>query len=759
MKARQYKVIMRRLVSGLYYLIIGGVTVFLIGLAFVYFLFSRSLPDYDIEREVAAVEAPIEIVRDTFNIPHIFAQSEHDALFALGYANAQDRLWQMELRRREAQGRMAEIFGESALPSDRIARHLGFYRNALSDARTLPRTTREALEAYADGVNAYLTELSNQPRGRGAPEFYFLTPQIAPWRAADSLAILRHWAWQNSGGLTPEILKARVLLAAGPDLTEEFFGDATLTRSIGMAVAVTAERSVTGSVNMVADLHGPLSAPSYAYAAHVQTASSQQTGLTIPGIPALLMGSGPSRSFAMIPRATDTMDLAIIPDELLPRSILREERIVVEGAATHTESIRTLASGVVLDPELFGLSAIVPADHSAVLQWTGLNPLDDTFGALIDISFGADGALEPPQLERTRPPLTLAYADRSGLLSFDLGELPSRSPWQGKRSDIPYLAERVDALWSGTKPIYDENASTVVQVIDAQAPLTARLDRLLSLRDIHSLQSLKDIQFDAVSQSARGLLPLMARELWFSETVQAEEPTSELRSKSLELLADWNGEMSEHLPQPLIYSAWLWEFYRQVIRDELGPVSAEFLEPNAAFLRRVYMDEGGLAHWCDIKPSSEVESCDDIALRSLNVSLLRLSETYGPRVESWLWGDAHTGRHAHPLFTEGSMMDWASGIYQPLSGDSGTLNQTPGTSEDGVSFRPTSAPVARIAIDLSQADQSGLSLSTGQSGHFLSPYYDNFAPLWRRGEYIPISFDDDIIRAGAVGTTRFTPSN
>ncbi|MEM9716568.1 MAG: penicillin acylase family protein, partial [Pseudomonadota bacterium] len=227
---------------------------------------------------------------------------------------------------------------------------------------------------------------------------------------------------------------------------------------------------------------------------------------------------------------------------------------------------------------------------------------------------------------------------------------------------------------------------------------------------------------------------------------------------ALDLMTNWNGEMSAHLPQPLIYSAWVWELQRQIIRDELGPESNGFVHIREDFIRRAFTDEDGAGIWCDIVPSDIVETCDQLALRALNVALTRLSDTYGDRAESWFWGDAHIARHGHPNFGEDSWLDWIASIYQPLNGGAGVMTETAAQSTDGVTFETIAAPVARMVIDFSGSEQSGFVLSTGQSGHILSEHYDNLATRWRRGEYIAMSFDFTLARAGASGITVIKPT-
>ncbi|MDP7151349.1 MAG: penicillin acylase family protein, partial [Paracoccaceae bacterium] len=138
----------------------------------VYYLASRSLPEYDKTLDVAGVSAPVRIVRDTANVPHIFGETDEDVFFGLGYVHAQDRFWQMLTMRRTVQGRLSEIFGERTVSIDRILRRLDLYGAALSSVSAQSPEALAALEAYADGVNARIAEINESALGRGAPEMF-----------------------------------------------------------------------------------------------------------------------------------------------------------------------------------------------------------------------------------------------------------------------------------------------------------------------------------------------------------------------------------------------------------------------------------------------------------------------------------------------------------------------------------------------------------------------------------------------------------
>ena len=153
-----------------------GVVVVLVGtLGLVYYFASRSLPDYSGTYAVAGISAPVEIVRDNADVPHIFGQSDEDVFFALGYAHAQDRLWQMTMLRRTVQGRLSELFGSRTVKIDSLLRRFDLYNLAVSSVDAQDARTLEMLKAYSGGVNAWIDEVNSGARGRGAPEMWIFS--------------------------------------------------------------------------------------------------------------------------------------------------------------------------------------------------------------------------------------------------------------------------------------------------------------------------------------------------------------------------------------------------------------------------------------------------------------------------------------------------------------------------------------------------------------------------------------------------------
>ncbi|MFT7059504.1 MAG: penicillin amidase [Pseudorhodobacter sp.] len=223
-------------------------------------------------------------------------------------------------------------------------------------------------------------------------------------------------------------------------------------------------------------------------------------------------------------------------------------------------------------------------------------------------------------------------------------------------------------------------------------------------------------------------------------------------------MAEWNGEMNEHLPEPLIYSAWIRALQDRLIRDELGPLADEFDHVGPVFIERVFRDENGASQWCDVIQSAAIETCPDVARMALDEALIQLSERYGPSMESWRWGDAHQATHDHPVLGSVPVLRYFVNMRQSTSGGDSTLMRGRTSGKEPDPYQNVHGAGYRGVYDFADPDSSIFVTSTGQSGHPLSRHYDDLGVLWRRGEYIPMSLDPALARAAAVGVTRISPT-
>ena len=195
--------------------LISGVLTFsvFITLCVVYYLVSNSLPQYAQQLKSSEINKSVSISRGSYAIPYIEAQNDNDSFFALGYTHAQDRLWQMVLLRRIAQGRLSEILGSSALEGDILMRTLSIYHNAQKSEKHQAKQVTSLLNSYSAGINTYIRQISEMGLGRGAPEFFLFTSEISPWRPADSIALIKLIAFLSTDKARLEIIRTQFMLA------------------------------------------------------------------------------------------------------------------------------------------------------------------------------------------------------------------------------------------------------------------------------------------------------------------------------------------------------------------------------------------------------------------------------------------------------------------------------------------------------------------------------------------------------------------
>ena len=549
-------------------------------------------------------------------------------------------------------------------------------------------------------------------------------------------------------------------------------------------------RAAAGQPLLASDPHLPLTAPSFWMLARMDLAEGPVIGGTIPGIPAVLVGRNADLGWGLTASYLDDQDIFIErldpadPDKYLTPSGARpfETRpatIAVKGADPVQVTLRWTRHGPVIPGDSFGALGITPPGHVAALAWTALTPDDRSVGAAIALMRSHSiAAARLAARDHVAPSLNLTLADRETVALQMTGVAPRRQPGHTSQGRIPAPGWLAVNDWQGMRA-FEENpyvvdppsgivANTNNRITDAAFPdhlsfdwgdtfRIVRAGRLLGERQFHSRDSFVEIQTDAVAEDARVLLPLVARDLWYSGEPAAADTAERRRQEALERLANWNGEMSEHTAEPLIYAAWLRALKRRLIQDELGPLAASVPGSEPVFIERVYRNVDGAAAWCDIRQTTAVETCVDMARLALDDALLALTETYGTRIEGWRWGDAHQAVHRHQTLGAVPVLRALANIRQSTGGGDHTLLRGQATGTGPEPYLNVHAAGYRGVYDFSDPDSSLYIVSTGESGHILSRHYDDLAAIWRRSEYIPMSLDPTFARAGAVGITRLLP--
>lgn len=767
-----------------------------------------SLPEYQGTVALRGLENTVRIVRDRFAVPHIRAQNRADSLFALGYVHAQDRLWQMEMQRRIGQGRLSEIAGQSTVSTDIFLRTLGVYRAAERTVEHLDAETRALLDAYVTGINAFL----DNREGLLPPEFLITGIEPEPWRPADTLVWLKMMAWNLSGNWANEARRAALATRLSPEQLRDLWPDypadgPTAIRNLAGAMpadfwsdlakldpfpqgpgtgsnnwVVSGSRSATGKPLLANDPHLGLQTPAIWYFAAMDDGTDATIGATLPGVPFVVLGRNRHIAWGFTNTSPDTQDLYIEqvnPDD--PTQYRTEdgwapfetvqEVIRVSGGDAVTITVRKTRHGPVMSDVTERLSGIAPEGHVVAFRWHVLD--DDEFSIRAGLNTHPARNwrdFREAMRDFTGAQQNMVYADVAGNIGFiAAGKVPVRvdqSDWQGM---LPVKGWEPEAVRVGYIP-YDALPQTFNPakgyVVTANnrivgdgypwfitnewaAPYRAqRITDLLDARSIHSIESFKSIQADQVSLFVRQMKPLM--------TVIAPE-REDLRT----ILADlklWDGDMDADRTEPTIFVAWYLELVRQLIVDETGNQIDQVFGFRPTFVHNVLTDRNGASRWCDDVATDGVENCNVIIMRALDLAMAGLEMRHGIDRADWRWGDIHRAISPHNPFGRVDPLKQVFDVSVPVGGGSFTVNVAHGrpTSPEGPMTTGHAASL-RALYNLDNLDASLYMHSTGQSGHLLSPHYDDFAERWRQVDYIPMSLRAEDIEPGAIGTMVMQP--
>lgn len=738
-----------------------------------WFYLSSSLPQVNGTISVQGISARVTIARDADGIPLVTAANDADAAFGLGYAHAQDRLFQMELQRRYGAGRLAEIFGAEAVPVDRQMRVLGLYRAAEAEWPHLPSAVQRALNAYAAGVNAFVATR----HGALPPEFVLLHLTPEPWRPADTLVWGKLMDLQLGGNYRGELERARLARTVPPDDMAVLYPDYpkdgptiladlaplyrrlpldglmhAMTDGVGPTMAsnnwvVDGAHSQSGKPLVANDPHLGFNTPGFWYLARLKTPQREIDGATVAGTPFVVIGHNDHIAWGFTTSTADIEDLFIEKlDPADPTHYLtptgstpfqtRQETIRVKDKPPVEITIRATRHGPVVSDMLPAGTA--DAGYVLALQATYLDDADTTPVTLWGIDRADDWASFRTALKSfVAPSQNIVYGDTAGTIGFMMpGRIPIRKSgngwmpipgWTGDYDWTGFIP--FDELPQGTNPAAGHFSSANNKIVpdtyryfisrDWDVPYRAtRITQMLAADKTLSPGASEKMQADTLSLMARQLLPLLTR----------ITPPDDNARAALDLLRHWDLRMDGDRPEPLILTAWLRDFAHTIFFNRLGAAAADYWALKPAVLLDILTKH---QDWCGDEP------CDKRLATALDTALGRLRRDYGPDMEAWKWGRAHIAEFPNPLIERIPLLkDW---LKVAISGQGGvdTVNVGPiSVRDDAHPFVQRFGAGLRIVTDLADPAGSRMITAPGQSGNPLSPHYRDLLTRWRHFDYL-----------------------
>jgi penicillin amidase len=745
------------------------------------------------EVRLAGLSAAAELIWDRNAVPHIFAGSLRDSYRVLGWVHARDRLWQMEIQRRVGQGRLSEVVGKLGLVSDRQMRVLGLYRLAEASYAALDADTRADLDAYAAGVNAYLTH----PAAPLPLEFQLLRVTPEPWRPADSLVWLRLMSLQLSANAREEAEHAELTTQLGPEGFKELFPDAPISGPTTLAAlhgvdwrrfaanlppalgpdhasnewVVDGTLTRSGKPLLANDPHLGLSAPIMWYLVRIVTPEESLAGVTFPGIPFHILGHNDRIAWGATTTGGDVQDLFVedidpadpgryrTPDGTAAFAV-REEIIKVRlGQDVHL-TVRNSRHGPVISDIVAELAQSAGKNKAVALAFIGLDPADTTPQAIRQMNRARDWPSFQNALSLWRSPeQNIVYADIDGHIGFTaVGALPIR---KAPPDDLPASGSNGARDWSGTTvfaqlpraldPADHRFINANNRIVPADFPVYIarnyaapfRAERIVAMLDAghgYTADDFSRMQLDVKAQDAVELLPRL---------LQAR-PQTALGRQALALLSAWDCTMDRERPEPLIYSAFTARLKQTLLVKRM---SADLSHRVGGSFSTIL-----LGMLLDSSAAGDAEATHAMLSAALDDSMAVLAKAYGQDLAAWRWGEAHPASlRSQPLGgipLLGRLFD----IGLPVSGGGETVN-TAGfnSSADGVHFPDNHGPGYRGVYDLADLNASRFIIATGQSGDALSPHFGDFVRRWRDGDSIRLTGTAAEVAAAGLGRLVFSP--
>lgn len=778
----------------------------------------RSLQtDYGREFQMPGLKSSVEVLYDSHAVPHIYASNEDDLFLAFGYVHAQDRLFQMEVIRRLADGRLAEVFGEKAIASDRFFRTMSFREHAKASVALMMREPEKpyvkAAMAYLKGINLFI-ETGNTP-----VEFTIAGIPKTPFTAEDMEIIVSYMGYTFTGAFRTEAVATKIasnfgsdhlndILSNWPDsayripvqASEGLFASSASATLTAMANRITdiesglpypaykgsngwlisGKKTRSGKPILSNDTHIAFSQPSVWYEARLSCPGFSIYGNFIAGTPVPALGHSEKGGWGITMFENDDMDFyrekpnpadsnkVWYKDHWEDLSI-RKETIRVKGKPDVSIDVKKSRHGYIMNGAFDGIRDV----KEPIAMWWVRDRFPSTHLQLFyDLSHASVASEAAKAVELlTSPGLNIMWADTAGNIAWwAAGKLPVRPAHVNPNlildgstgADDPTgwlpFSRNPQMLNPASGVIYTANnqpedmGSGLVPGYYVPSNRARRIEELLyNDKDDWTEESLRTVINDVTSTTNPAVIASLL------PATDKTKLTPEA-NRILDILVRWDGRHGLEDIGPTVYYRLLYHLYRDMLLDELGHEDFRSfshtlgLKRNTSALLR--NDRSG---WWDDKSTKPVETRTQIVTQAFNKAAADLGRQLGTDTAAWQWKHVHVIEHKHPLGVLPLVGRFFNVGPFPVPGGQETINNLDFPLDSTGIYRVVSGPALRRIIDFGKAGERFSVNPTGQSGHFMSPYYDDQAIMFNDGGKRPELLDRKSVEKVMIGKTVMRP--
>lgn len=754
-------------------LLILGIVLLVVtsGLLYINSFINRSLAQIEGEISLNTLQSSVKIIRDEKGVPHINAKSERDLFITQGYIQAQDRLFQMDLARRQASGRLSEVVGKKAVNRDKYFRTLGLRRAAEKSFTSYSAEAQEVLDWYAIGVNAFIKHTKDS--GQLPIEFTLLGYSPEPWSALDSLTIGKYMAFDLGGHWERQAFHYHLLQSFPEEKAVELFStypdnaptildkeEMNVTSSFQEAVlphefngsnnwVVSGTKTKSGKPLLADDPHLGLATPSIWYQMHLQSPKYNVSGVIFAGIPGIILGHNDQIAWGVTNTGPDVQQLYLEkrnpdnPNEFLydgkwEKAKLFNEPIHVKGEDTVEFTVTETRHGPIISD--FATDHI--KENVMSLRWTALDASTE-LEAILEINRASNWSEFEEGLEKFLVPTqNFVFASNDGTIAYKAnGKIPIYQNAQDAL--LPLEGWKKENEWKGFIP-FDELPKVVnpskgfiatannkivgdsypyhISNNWAQPYRYMRIEEVLENGNSFTKEDMEQLQMDKKNLQAQEFVPI-----FLSQLNQSTLPDQS--NQALTLLDAWDYEDKVDASQPLIFQTWMQEIMDQLyedIEDDALDLFNGKGQTTDELIRKA--NQGEKVLWIE-----EQGGLTNLLETTLNNTIASLQNTYGDNVSEWKWGDFHQIEFSHPLSSVGYLKPFFNSENPiPAGGSRVTVMAASFNSESGIVNHGASW---RFVADLNDLSKASHIVGPGQAGHYRSEWYHDQQEDWVNGTY------------------------